>query len=47
VLFGQLLTTLTTPDDAELLAFHSDIQLDDIKLDRPPAKAGHQPLLFE
>ncbi len=47
VLFGQLLTTLTSPADAKLLAFHSDIQLDDIKVDRLPAKTGHQLLLFE
>ena len=47
VLFGQLLTTLTSPDDAELLAFHSDIQLDDIKVDRLQAKAETQRLLFD
>jgi len=47
VLFGQLLTTLTSPADAELLAFHSDIHLDDITVGRLPAKTGHQLLLFE
>ncbi len=47
VLFGQLLTTLTSPNDAELLAFHSDIQLDDIKVDRLQAKAETQRQLFD
>ena len=47
MIFGQLLTTLTSPDDAELLAFHSDIQLDDIKVDRLQAKAETQRLLFD
>ena len=47
VLFGQLLTTLKFPEDAAQLAFHSDIQLDDIKAVKSQAKAETQALLFE
>ncbi len=47
VLFGQLLTTLRSPDDMEQIARHAEIQLDDVKADRFAAKPGTQAMLFE
>jgi len=47
VLFGQLLTTLKIPEDAERLTLHADVPLDDIRADKSPAKVATQGSLFD
>ncbi len=46
VVFGQLLTTLTAPADAERLAIHTNISIDDLPPDTPAAEPLTQRLLF-
>ena len=42
VLFGQLLTTLRSPDDVEHITRHANVQLDDIRAERLQPRLEHK-----
>jgi hypothetical protein len=47
VVLGQLLTTLTSPADAEQLANHAEIPIEDLASMEPGDQGHRQRLLFE